>query len=100
HHNSLPEVMIDGFEVLETVAASIYGSDAISGVVNIITRTRQNGLNVSGQLGEVGNGDGFATNEQLSYGWASADGGTSIVAGVNYSRQDEVSSGERSISLF
>src|SRR6185295_11183921 len=75
---SLPEGMIERVEVLQTVASSIYGSDAISGVVNIITRTRQNGLNVSGQLGEFGNGDGFSTNEQLSYGWSSGDGGTSI----------------------
>jgi len=98
--NSIPEGMIERVEVLQSSASAIYGSDAISGVVNIITRTRQNGLNVSGQLGEFGNGDGFSTNEQLSYGWSSGDGGTSIVAGVNYSRQDEISSGRRAISQF
>src|SRR6476659_683493 len=43
--NSIPEGMIERVEVLQTGASSIYGSDAISGVVNIITRSRQNGLN-------------------------------------------------------
>src|SRR4051812_9168622 len=98
--NSIPEGMIERVEVLQTGASSIYGSDAISGVVNIITRSRQSGLIVSGQLGTFGEGDGFSTNEQLSYGWSSADGGTSIVIGGNYSRQDQVSSSARAISLF
>jgi iron complex outermembrane receptor protein len=98
--NSIPEGMIDRVEVLQTGASAIYGSDAISGVVNIITRTRQHGLNVSGQLGTFGQGDGFSTNEQLSYGWSSGDGGTNIVIGGNYSRQDAISSAERAISQF
>src|SRR3954467_5712945 len=42
--NSIPEGMIDRVEVLQSGASAIYGSDAISGVVNIITRSRQNGL--------------------------------------------------------
>src|SRR5258708_1689488 len=96
--NSIPEGMIDRVEVLQSGASSIYGSDAISGVVNIITRSRQNGLNVSAQLATFGQGDGFSTNEQLSYCWSSADGGTSIAVGGNYSKQDESSSGRRAIS--
>jgi iron complex outermembrane receptor protein len=98
--NSIPEGMIERVEVLQSGASAVYGSDAISGVVNIITRTRQHGLNVSGQLGTFGQGDGFSTNEQLSYGWSSADGGTSIVVGGNYARQDEISSNGRAISRF
>jgi iron complex outermembrane receptor protein len=98
--NSIPEGMIERVEVLQTGASAIYGSDAMSGVVNIITRTRQHGLNVSAQLGTFGEGDGFSTNEQLSYGWSSGDGGTNIVVGGNYSRQDEISSNGRSISQF
>ena len=98
--NSIPEGMIERVEVLQSGASAVYGSDAISGVVNIITRTRQHGLAVSGQLGGYTEGDGFSTNEQLSYGWSSDDGGTSIVVGGNYSRQDEISSNGRAISRF
>jgi iron complex outermembrane receptor protein len=42
--NSIPEGMIERVEVLQTGASSIYGSDAIAGVVNIITRRDQDGF--------------------------------------------------------
>ena len=36
--------MIERIEVLQDGASAIYGSDAIAGVVNIITKQRQNGF--------------------------------------------------------
>ena len=42
--NSIPESMIERIEVLQGGASAIYGSDAIAGVVNIITRKQQDGL--------------------------------------------------------
>jgi iron complex outermembrane recepter protein len=98
--NSIPESMIERVEVLQGGASAIYGSDAISGVVNIITRRRQNGLLASAQIGEFGQGDGFNENYQLSWGYTNDDSGTRIVVGANYVQQDGVSSGDRDISLF
>src|SRR3954471_7819904 len=97
--NSIPESMIDRVEVLQDGASAIYGSDAIAGVVNIITRKKQNGLRVSAQAGIFGQGDGGSKNLQASWG-SSFGGGTDLVVGGNYVQQDEVSSGARSISLF
>ena len=51
--NSIPESMIERIEVLQGGASSIYGSDAISGVINIITRRQQNGFVASAQVGRV-----------------------------------------------
>jgi iron complex outermembrane receptor protein len=98
--NSIPESMIERIEVLQGGASAIYGSDAISGVVNIITRRQQNDLRVSAQLGTFGEGDGFSQNYQLSWGTGTNDDRTRIVIGANYVKQDEVSSGDRDISLF
>jgi iron complex outermembrane receptor protein len=98
--NSIPESMIERIEVLQSGASAIYGSDAISGVVNIITRRRQNGFAASAQVGQFDEGDGFNQNYQLSWGWTSDDSGTRIIIGGNYVQQDEVSSADRSISLF
>lgn len=98
--NSIPEAMIDRVEVLQAGASSIYGSDAISGVVNIITRQEQQGWRASAQVGLFGQGDGFQQNYQLSWGVGSADGGTQFVIGGDYVKQDDVSSADRSISLF
>jgi iron complex outermembrane receptor protein len=96
--NSIPDSMIDRIEVLQGGASAIYGSDAIAGVVNIITRRRQEGLQVSAQHGVFGEGDGFTQNYQASYGLGTGD--TRLVLGGNFVKQDRVSSSGRDISQF
>ena len=49
--NTLPSNMIDHIEVLEDGAAAQYGSDAIAGVVNIITKKQDHGYNLSATTG-------------------------------------------------
>lgn len=49
--NSIPASAIERVEVLQDGASAIYGSDAIAGVVNIITKHRQKGFDASAQLG-------------------------------------------------
>jgi iron complex outermembrane recepter protein len=98
--NSIPESMIERIEVLQGGASAIYGSDAIAGVVNIITRRQQNDLRVSAQIGQFGEGDGFSQNYQISWGTGTSDDGIRIVVGANYVKQDAVSSGARDLSLF
>ena len=97
--NSIPESMIERIEVLQDGASAIYGSDAIAGVVNIITKKRQDGFLASAQIGLFEDGDGTTQNYQLSWG-TGGDSGTSIVVGGNYVKQESVSSADRSISLF
>lgn len=46
--NSLPTAAIDRIEVLSDGASAVYGSDAIAGVVNIITKKGIDGLEISG----------------------------------------------------
>jgi iron complex outermembrane recepter protein len=45
--NVLPESSIDHIDILKDGASSVYGSDAIAGVVNIITKRNRNGGEVS-----------------------------------------------------
>src|SRR5713101_1233043 len=56
--NSIPTAVIERVEVLKDGASAVYGSDAIAGVVNIITRRKMKGTEVSGYLGTSGHGDG------------------------------------------
>ncbi|HEV2748406.1 MAG TPA: TonB-dependent receptor [Allosphingosinicella sp.] len=98
--NAIPESMIERIEVLQDGASAIYGSDAIAGVVNIITKKSQDGLLASAQLGVFDEGDGFTQNYQLSYGLGSEESGTQVVIGGNYVKQEPVSSADRDISLF
>ncbi|WP_447730437.1 TonB-dependent receptor plug domain-containing protein [Pseudoxanthomonas suwonensis] len=49
--NALPLVAVERIEVLKDGASAVYGSDAVAGVVNIITRQNFRGLDVGGRLG-------------------------------------------------
>jgi iron complex outermembrane recepter protein len=97
--NSIPDSMIERIEVLQDGASAIYGSDAIAGVVNIITKKRQEGLLASAQVGQYGQGDGTTQNYQLSWG-NGGDGPFEVVVGGNYVKGDGVRSADRSISRF
>ncbi|TFI59342.1 TonB-dependent receptor [Sphingomonas parva] len=97
--NSIPESAIERIEVLQDGASAIYGSDAIAGVVNIITKKTQDGLRATGQIGIMDEGDGGTRNVQLS--WGNGDRSPlQIVIGGNYVDQDAVSAGARDISRF
>jgi len=68
--NTIPLSIIDHIEVLEDGASAIYGSDAIAGVVNIISRKKLNGVEVSGYTGEFSKG-GRTTEASLTAGGSS-----------------------------
>src|SRR6185503_5252344 len=64
--NIIPVVALQRVEVLADGASSIYGSDAVAGVVNFITRKSFDGLQVDGQVGFA---DGYHTaNADLLWG--------------------------------
>jgi iron complex outermembrane receptor protein len=98
--NAIPDSMIDRVEVLRDGASTIYGSDAIAGVVNIITKKRQDGFLASAQGGAYPQGDGVTQNYQLSWGHRDEEAGVSFVAGVNYIKQGSVFAGDRSYYAF
>ena len=56
--NVLPNSILDRIEVLNTGASSVYGSDAVAGVINIVTLSKFNGLAVEAsiQAPEIGAG--------------------------------------------
>jgi iron complex outermembrane receptor protein len=96
--NTIPINMIDRVEVLQAGASPLYGSDAIAGVVNIITVQQQRGLRASAQFGTFRQGDGHTQDYQISYGIQPER--ASIVFGAAYTKQDPVFSRDRSISQF
>ena len=97
--NAIPQSMIERVEVLQDGASAIYGSDAIAGVVNIITKQHQRGLNLSAQYGQYQQSDGKSQDYEVS--WGNGDGHRlSVVVGGNYVKQGGVSAGDRAISRF
>ncbi|WP_034161161.1 TonB-dependent receptor domain-containing protein [Sphingomonas sp. ERG5] len=96
--NTIPASQIERIEVLQSGASPLYGSDAIAGVVNIITKSQQRGLQVSAQIGSYRQGDGHTQDYNASYGIKGPT--TSIVFGASYVKTEAVRAGDRKISLF
>ena len=91
--NTIPANMIERIEVLQSGQSPLYGSDAISGVVNIITKQQQDGLQVSGQFGTYRQGDGHTQDYNATYGINGPT--THIVVGASYVKQDAVRTADR-----
>src|SRR5690606_21033210 len=66
--NVLPNIMIDHIEILKDGASSIYGSDAVAGVVNIITKPRVDGFTVDFQHNATQDGGGDETRGAIMGG--------------------------------
>jgi iron complex outermembrane receptor protein len=95
--NTIPMSIIDRIEVLEDGASAIYGSDAIAGVVNIITRKTFEGVEVNAYHGEFDLG-GATTDASLTLGGAGERFSGMFVA--SYYEQEGISSGEWDQSSF
>jgi iron complex outermembrane recepter protein len=94
--NSIPVNMIERVEVLKQGAGAIYGSDAIGGVVNFITKQHQDGAEISLDYGKSNMGDG--ARQGLSMSWGTTGDKGNVVLGFNYNQQDGISAGNRAFS--
>lgn len=94
--NNIPLPIVERVEILSEGASAIYGSDAIAGVINIITRGDFTGLEANAQIGEFDEGDGQRQAYDFSVG-SEGDRGQ-VFFNVSYVKQDSVSAGDRIIS--
>ena len=81
--NSLvPQIMIERIEILKDGASSIYGSDAVGGVANFLTRSNFSGFEI------VGQGDmreyGHNTDSRASAIWGAQSERGGVVAALEY----------------
>ncbi len=94
--NLLPVAIVERIEVLNDGASAVYGSDAIGGVVNIITRTNYQGAEFGADVGESDRDDGHREAYHAIFGQTTDKG--SIVFGIQYDKQDAVSAANRDFS--
>ncbi len=87
--NTLPLVDVERIEVLSDGASSLYGTDAIAGVVNIIMRSERKGLEISVDHTQPrGNvGQGLLTSLGWGRGNMSRDGYSLLMAAEMFSRE-------------
>ncbi|MCE3261128.1 MAG: TonB-dependent receptor [Pseudoduganella sp.] len=90
--NTLPMAAVQRIEVLKDGASSVYGSDAVAGVVNIILYQEFTGTEVSAQLGSSTEGTGQVERSvALQTGFGSLDdNGWSVVFSLDAQQRDKL----------
>ena len=90
--NSLPMAAVQRIEVLKDGASSVYGSDAVAGVVNIILYQQFTGTEVTAQLGGSTEGTGQTEKSaalQTGFGKLQDDG-YSVVLSIDAQQRDKL----------
>ncbi len=71
--NVIPQSIVERIEILKDGASTIYGSDAVCGVVNIITRDSVDGFEVNGTISQPFESGGEEYNLSAAYGFGFGD---------------------------
>ena len=91
--NAIPVAAIDRIEVLTDGASAIYGSEAVAGVVNIITLQNIEGVTAEGGFLTTAEGDGDEWDANLTGGWSNED--TSVTGTLSWFDRDLIWSRDR-----
>jgi iron complex outermembrane receptor protein len=96
--NAIPLAIVERVEILKDGASAIYGSDAIGGVVNIITRSDFDGNEASLYTGETQRGDGMVYDASFVTGQNAESKKANVMFAVSVHKQDPVFAGARTFS--
>jgi iron complex outermembrane receptor protein len=94
--STIPVSIVERIEVLKDGASSLYGSDAIGGVVNIITTDRFEGASADVLYGVNGKGDGAQKNGTFTWGRSTEH--SSVILGASYEDGDTLDDAKRSLT--
>ena len=91
--NVLPQSIVSRVDVLKTGASSIYGSDAVAGVVNLITKTDTDGLQLDMNVSVPTDGGG--EQYRITGMWGKKFDRGHVMVAVDYYKQQELARGDR-----
>jgi iron complex outermembrane recepter protein len=93
--NIIPESIIGGIDVITGGASAVYGSDALSGVVNFKTLRTIDGIRADAQYNISERGDAAKFNASLAFGTKFGGDRGSILAAFSYADQDPLQGSRR-----
>ena len=95
--NVIPDSIISRVEILKDGASSIYGSDAVAGVANVITRSSIAKPELTMQVNrpEEQGGAAFSLNGGIGFDF---DWGGTLMVAAEYEKRDRLTNGDRSWS--
>jgi iron complex outermembrane recepter protein len=93
--NIIPESIIGGIDVITGGASAVYGSDAMSGVVNFKTVRNFEGVKLDAQYNISERGDARKFNSSLAFGSKFAEDRGHVLAAFSYTKQDPLAANKR-----
>ena len=90
--NTIPASIIQRVEILKDGASSIYGSDAVAGVINIITKKDYDGFEMRAFTGEYE--AGYGKQDSISMQFGSTSEKSSSILSLSFATQAEIMAGE------
>lgn len=93
--NVLPSALIERVEVLRDGASSVYGSDAVAGVINIVTQSDLEGIVVEGQYNATTDANGGGDRSRFSISGGGRAGNWSMIASLERYEQEALLVGDR-----
>ncbi|MBD1388940.1 TonB-dependent receptor [Neiella sp. HB171785] len=94
--NTIPVASIERIEILKDGASAVYGSDAIAGVVNIITKKDFEGAEFS--VGYAGSAEGDANTGEISLITGGSSDKGNFMLGLSYVDRGDAMQGDRNFS--
>ncbi len=83
--NIIPQAIVESVETISGGASAVYGSDAISGVVNFRTKSRFDGVELRGQYGNTFKTDRMTLDTSLTTGLSGMDDRAHAILTLSYS---------------
>lgn len=96
--NIIPLALVERTEILTGGASSVYGADAISGVLNFVTKRDFEGMELALVSGINEAGDGARYRADLTVGANFDDGRGNAALSVGYQKLGSVLQGDRAVS--
>ena len=98
--NTIPAALIDRVDIVTGGASAVYGSDAVSGVINFVLKRKLEGLHLEARQNLTERGDAGVSSADLSFGSGFLDGRGNVIASVGWLKQDPTFQGSRDFSSF
>lgn len=93
--NTIPAGMVERVEVITGGSSAVYGSDAVAGVINIITEKDKVGFGLNTRGGYTPEGGGEEVTVDADYGTSFAGGRGYLFAAATFDRQYGIKNSDR-----
>ena len=96
--NVIPTGLVDRIETVQAAGSAIYGSDAIAGVINIITKTDYEGIEIDGQYGISSRNDAESYRGRIIAGHKFLDDKLQVMGSYEYNQTSALAFTDRPVT--